>query len=286
MSYRYDAFISFAWPDLKRARWLHNQLTAAGYVTWYAEQDLRGGSDIPKELWLGLEMSRYIFVVHSKHYTGAVWAERELSVATSDEINSKITKIVFLTYDDEPVPFGMRHKLYIDFRNRNKQPLSQLEKLLDNASSGVIRGAAAAMIGSTDIAAIRADAARLSGIARLRGESLVVDELRDMLLRPSTPRHASDSAAWAIGDIGLWALSTSLAERVKDTVEQCIASGDSRLTAHMAWIAGEVYLGACRPDMRQWADALIAKGEMSLDPDAQKDFKFTRQRIAGLFRAD
>jgi hypothetical protein len=46
MDYRYDAFISFAWKDLARARRLHEQLSERGYVAWYAEKDARAGDSL------------------------------------------------------------------------------------------------------------------------------------------------------------------------------------------------------------------------------------------------
>lgn len=284
MEYRYDAFISFAWRDLRRARRLHERLSAAGYVTWYAEQNLRGGSDLPKELWHGLEMSRYVFVVHSVHYAAGAWAERELSVATSDEINSRLTKIVFVKYDDTLVPYGMRQKLYIDYRNKKEQPFEQLKRLLDQASDGVIRGVAAAMASANDINAVRADAARLSAMARLRNEALAIEELTAIALNTAISRHASDSAAWAIGDVALGDTSIPIAAKARDAIELCVAKGNARIIGHMAWIAGEIVLGARNPDMRIWAAELIKRGEASDDPDTRKDFTFTRQRVSNQFR--
>jgi hypothetical protein len=286
MNFLHDAFISFAWRDLARARRLHEQLTALGYVTWYAEQNLRAGADIPTALWDALERSRYVFIVHSRHHGGAPWAERELSVATSDEVNSRLTKIVFLTFDDTAVPYGMRHKLYIDFRDAKKKPLTQLQRILDEASEGIIRGVASAMSGASDIDAIRSGAARLSAIARLRNEELVIHELRDMLLTPATPRHVSDSAAWAIGDIAVWSISDAFSVPIKETIERCISSGDSRLTAHMAYIAGEMAMAARNVGLRRWADALITAGEMSRDAELQAQFAFTRSRIGSLERSE
>lgn len=284
MNFLYDAFISFAWRDLRRARRLQELLHAAGYVTWYAEQNLRGGEDIPKELWAGLERSRFVFVIHSKHYAGAAWAERELSVATTDEINCKVTKVVFLLFDDVPVPYGMRHKLYIDFRDPKKKPLDQVSRVLDQASDGVIRGVTAAMVRETNLTAIRAASSRLSEIAKRRGEELVVRELRALLLDPATPRQPSDSAAWALGDIGMADIPSSLAEAVRATMNDCVASSDARLIAHMAWIAGEMVMAARRPDMVEWADHMIKMGLSSTNPETRRDFEYTRERTLGRFR--
>jgi len=70
MDYRYDAFISFAWKDLVRARRLHEQLSERGYVTWYAEKDTRAGDSLGPVIQKGLVKSRYVFILHTKYYDG------------------------------------------------------------------------------------------------------------------------------------------------------------------------------------------------------------------------
>jgi hypothetical protein len=280
VNYLHDAFISFAWRDLKRARSLHEQLKARGFVTWYAEQDLRGGDDMPASLWAGLEKSRFVFVVHSKHYDGAPWAGHELSVATADEVTSKMKKIVFLTFDDAKVPYGVRQKLYIDFRDRKTRPLERLIDVMNEASEGVIRGIAAAMLTAPDLPTLRECSHRLSAIARLREEDLVLQELGNLATAASTPRHVLDSVAWAIGDIGMAEISESFAKATRDLIERCLSKGDKHITAHIAWIAGEMTMAARTPGMKAWANTLIAIGETSSNPVSRQDFIFTRTRVS------
>lgn len=282
MNYLYDAFISFAWKDLARARRLHEQLTERGYDTWYAERNMRAGDDLPKKLWDGLERSRYVFVIHSRHYAGAPWAERELSVATSDEINSRTTKIVFLTFDEAAVPYGMRQKLHVDFRDRKTHPLERLAALLDEASGAVIGGVARAMREAREIEAIRQCAHRLSAIARRRHELAALRAVSEILLDPPQSHHVADSAAWALGDIGVWDASDEFAREIQGVVERCIAAGDKRLINHMAYICGEMARASVNAGLRRWADALVTLHAAAENADVSVPFAFTRERIDGL----
>ena len=281
MNFLYDAFVSFAWKDIRRARRLHEQLTELGYITWYAEKNMRGGDDMRKLLGEGLELSRYVFVIHSRHYSGAPWAERELSIATFDEVSSRTAKIVFLKFDDAPVPYDMRQKLYIDFSRDSKIALDQLVVRLDEASDGVIRGVADALLTATDINVIRSCAGRLSAIARLRSELLAVTSIAEILMKLPSNYHVTDSAAWALGDIGVWDIKEDFARAVEKTVVDCISTGNARLIDKIAFICGEMALSAKNLRLRKWALDLIKEHAASEDEKIRAPFVFTSKRITG-----
>ena len=182
MDYRYDAFISFAWKDMVRARKLHEALTERGYITWYAEKDARAGDSLGPVIETGLTRSRYCFVLHTKNYDGNVgWVARELDWALTDEARSHLKKIVVLKLDHAPLFGRLEGRVYVDFTDRRRKPLDQITALLDEASGAVIRGVGQAMREASDINEIRDCAHRLSGFARRRREHLALDVIAEIL---------------------------------------------------------------------------------------------------------
>ena len=81
MHFEFDAFISFAWKDLARAGKLHERLKERGYVTRYARKELRAGQVLVERIFGDMAMSRFIFVIHSRHHAGGRWASKELTAA-------------------------------------------------------------------------------------------------------------------------------------------------------------------------------------------------------------
>jgi hypothetical protein len=283
MDYRYDAFISFAWKDLTRARRLHEQLTARGYITWYAEKDARAGDNLGPVIEKGLVRSRYFFILHTKYYDGNVgWVARELEWATTDEASSGEKKIVVAKYDQAPLLNRLEGKVYVDFTDRRRKPLDQLTALLDEASDGVIRGVGRAMCEATDINEIRDCAHRLSGFARRRGEHLALEVIAEILLSQPASYHVGDSAAWALGDIAVWTPTREFVEDVKKVVIQVIATGNPRLIGHMAYICGEMAAHATDRGLQQWAQEFIHLQADSIIPAVRDPFTVTIERIREL----
>lgn len=283
MDYRYDAFISFAWKDLGRARRLHEQLSEWGYVTWYAEKDTRAGDSLGAVIEKGLVKSRYVFILHTRNYDGnAGWAARELEWAAADEAAGGLTKIVVLKYDQAPLFHRLEGKVYVDFTDRRRKPLDQLTALLDQASDGVIRGVGRAMREATDINEIRDCAHRLSGFARRRREHLALGVIAEILLSRPASYHVGDSAAWALGDIAVWTPTPEFVDNVREIVAQVVAAGDPRLVGHMAYICGEMAAHAIDPGLRQWAREFIHRNAASTVPAVRDPFLVTIERIREL----
>jgi hypothetical protein len=283
MDYRYDAFISFAWKDLARARRLHEQLSERGYVTWYAEKDTRAGDSLGSVIQKGLVKSRYVFILHTKYYDGNTgWVARELEWATADEAGSGVKKIVVLKYDQAPLFDRLEGRVYVDFTDRRRKLLDQLTALLDEASDGVIRGVGRAMREATDIDEIRDCAHRLSGFARRRREHLALEVIAEILLSQPASYHVGDSAAWALGDIAVWTPAPEFVEDVKEIVPQVVATGDSRLIGHMAYICGEMAAHATDAGLMEWAREFIERNAASTVPAIRDPFVVTIDRIREL----
>jgi hypothetical protein len=286
MDYLYDAFISFSWKDMVRARRLHEQLSERGYVTWYAEKDARAGDRLGPVIEKGLVQSRYVFILHTKYYDGNTgWAARELELSIADEINRGTTKIVVLKYDQAPLFSRLEGRVYVDFTDRRRKPLDQLTALLDEASEGVIRGVGRAMREATDINEIRDCAHRLSGFARRRREHLALDVIAGILLSQPASYHVGDSAAWALGDIAVWTPTPEFVEDVKAIVPRVVATGDPRLIGHMAYICGEMAAHATDAGLMEWAREFIERNAASTIPAVRDPFVTTIERIRELRHA-
>ena len=154
----------------------------------------------------------------------------------------------------------------MDFTDRRRKPLDQITALLDEASGAVIRGVGQAMREASDINEIRDCAHRLSGFARRRREHLALDVIAEILLSRPASYHVGDSAAWALGDIGVWMDTPEFVDNVKQIVPEVVAGGDPRLIGHMAWICGEMAAHAVDLGLRQWAEEFIRRNaEPSVD---------------------
>lgn len=284
MDYRYDAFISFAWKDLNRARRLHDTLSQRGYVTWYAEKDARAGDELGPIIEAGLVKSRYFFVLHTRRYDGnAGWVARELEWATTDEARTGLKKIVVLKLDEAPLFDRLEGRVYVDFTDRRRKPLDQITALLDEASDGVIRGVGRAMREATDIDEIRDCAHRLSGFARRRREHLALEVIAEILHSKPASYHVGDSASWALGDIAVWMRTPEFVEDVKTIVGQVVAEGDPRLVGHMAYICGEMAAHAADPGLQRWADEFLRRNSgPSVPPIVREPFRVTIERIREL----
>ncbi|MEJ1967738.1 MAG: toll/interleukin-1 receptor domain-containing protein [Rhizomicrobium sp.] len=282
MDFEYDAFISFAWKDIARARRLHERLTKRGYASWYAEKNLRLGEDLFHKISDGMARSRYLFVVHSRHHGGGAWAQRELAAVGADEIAGKMTKVICLKFDDTALPLILRSKLYVDFRSRKPDPFERICELLDQASDAVIAGTKASFLKATDVNEIRDCAHRLSSMARLRHEFGALRAASEILLSVPENYNVGDSAAWVLGDVGVWMDSKEMAQEIMQVVPQVIAAGDPRLINHMAYICGEMARQAKNERLKSWADSFIAGREASADASIREPFAATRQRISKL----
>jgi hypothetical protein len=282
MHFEYDAFISFAWKDLARARRLHERLKERGYITWYAGSDLRAGQVLVNRVFGDMAKSRYVFVIHSRNHSSGKWADRELAIALTDEINSGQIKVIILKYDDTPLRQDLQSKLYIDFRVRKPDPLARLCELLDESSDAVIKGTKEHFLQATDVNEIRSCAHRLSAMARGRHEFGALRAASEILLSVPDNYNVGDSAAWVLGDVGVWMESEEMAREIMQVVPQVVATGDGRLINHMGWICGEMALQARNEALKSWADDFIDRQEACTDEAVREPFKTTRQRIGKL----
>jgi hypothetical protein len=281
MDYKYDAFISFAWKDLARARRLQRRLAEKGYATWYAEKNMRAGDVLLHKISDGMTKSRYLLVIHSKHYAGGKWAQMEIAAVMNNEIKSGLTKVVCLKFDDTELPMILDAKLYIDFRQRRPDPLERLCAVLDEASGLVIEGVKSAFLAATDVNEIREYAHRLSRMARHRNELAALNATAEILLSVPENYNVGDSAAWAMGDIGVWSDSQEMAQKIMETVPRVIATADARLINHMAHICGEMELQARNSELKRWAAAAIDRHAADPDPSVSAPFAATKKRVRG-----
>jgi len=282
MYFEYDAFISFAWKDIARARRLQERLASRGYVPWYAEKELRAGENFVRRISQDMARSRYVFMIHSRHHAGGDWAQQEMDAALADEVKSRLTKIVCLKFDDTDLPYLLLPKLYVDFRARKPDPFERLCALLDDGSDAVLKGIKANFLKATDVDEIRSCAHRLSAMARRRHEFGALRAASEILLSVPENYNVGDSAAWVMGDVGVWMDSDEMTREIVTVVPQVVASGDGRLINHMAYICGEMALQAKSQPLKAWADAFIAQQENSTDASVREPFKATRERIGPL----
>ena len=166
-------------------------------------------------------------------------------------------------------------KLYIDVRLRRPDPFETLCALLDEASGFVIEGVKTAFLAATDVNEIRGHAHRLSKMARQRHEFAALKAAVDILLSVPDNYNVGDSAAWAMGDIGVWSDSREMAQEIMQALPRVIATRDARLINHMAYICGEMALQAKNPELKNWAAAAIESYVDDSNPSISAPFLAT-----------
>src|SRR4051812_27163735 len=73
----YDAFISYASPDLTFAEEVHGRLTAAGFRVWFDKARLELGCDWHKEIEAGCEASRVLLPILTPRWKQSEWTKFE-----------------------------------------------------------------------------------------------------------------------------------------------------------------------------------------------------------------
>ena len=75
--YKYDVFLSHSSKDKGFVRHLDKMLRSVGVRTFFDENDIPWGGNIPYEIEQGLEESRHLIFVLSPDSVGSEWADLE-----------------------------------------------------------------------------------------------------------------------------------------------------------------------------------------------------------------
>lgn len=122
-----DIFISYARPDQPRIERLAAALEDAGYSVWW-DRHIKGGSEYSRDIESAIKDARAVIVVWSAASANSEWVREEASYARDHG------KLVPVSIDDTPPPFGYRQRQSIDLNDTNAEP--QLHAALDALIDG------------------------------------------------------------------------------------------------------------------------------------------------------
>lgn len=106
--YRYDAFLSFGGPDVRRGLVDHlfHAITSEGLRAFLDTQSLNRGGDISATLHHAIQVSRILMPIFSTNYAQSPWCLREASVIASQVVLQRHGKrwpiVIPLFYDVTP----------------------------------------------------------------------------------------------------------------------------------------------------------------------------------------
>ena len=127
-------FIIYNHRDLDVATTLVAQLKAAGYSTWFDQEDIRPGERIEEALMSGLAQSVVAIVLISKNIeSSSKWLSTEINLALS-VLRSKsalFSPVIPLRLDDAPIPHQLQGVNWI--RMNDADDFERLKKGLDFA---------------------------------------------------------------------------------------------------------------------------------------------------------
>jgi len=112
-----SAFLSHNSNDKPFVRELARDLKRAGIRIWMDEAEIRIGDSIVDKIGKGIDEADYVIVVLSPNSVDSPWVQRELQVATHQEIAGRTIKVLPVFYKDCNVPTYLEDKSFADFRN-------------------------------------------------------------------------------------------------------------------------------------------------------------------------
>lgn len=131
----WDVFLSYRSVERPWVIALYDTLVLAGYRVFIDQLVLGAGARLEAELAKNLEKSSAGVIVWSSRSTDSEWLERE-HAAMRDLVNERKDSanpynLVLANIDGSSVPLGMRHTLWIDFKDYPDGPMGgELVKLL------------------------------------------------------------------------------------------------------------------------------------------------------------
>jgi len=119
-------FISYASSDRAFAKSLAIDLKEVGLNPWLDEWEILVGDSIVQKVSSGLENTRFLVLVLSKHSIQSKWVENEWQAKYWDEIKEKKVFILPVLLEDCETPTLLKQKKYADFTENYNEGLDSL----------------------------------------------------------------------------------------------------------------------------------------------------------------
>ena len=125
-TFTYDVFISHSEKDKPAVRELAERLRKDGLRIWLDDWEIKPGDAILLKIQAGLEQSRTLVLVMSRHASASEWVTFEHhSVLFRDPTNQQ-RRFIPVRLDDAEILDTLKQFAYVDWRSKNDQAYEQL----------------------------------------------------------------------------------------------------------------------------------------------------------------
>jgi len=124
-------FLSHNSKDKPFVRKLALDLEAHGIKCWIDEAEIKVGESLIEKIRSGIDTMDYLAVILSPNSVSSPWVQREVDVATNQEINNRKVKVLPLLYKKCELPGFLLGKKYADF-SEGKNYISSFKDLVNS----------------------------------------------------------------------------------------------------------------------------------------------------------
>ena len=134
-SFEYDVFLSHSSNDKVVARELGEQLKATGLRVWLDEWIIKPGDSIPLAIERGLEDSRTLVLMMSRHAFSSEWVTMERHTALFRDPTNQSRRFIPVRLDDSTINDSLRQFAYVDWRTKDKTEYLRLLGAIQQAAA-------------------------------------------------------------------------------------------------------------------------------------------------------
>ncbi|MEI7825228.1 MAG: toll/interleukin-1 receptor domain-containing protein [Chlorobiaceae bacterium] len=110
-----SVFISYSRGDKEIARQIRLKLESVGMRVWIDEGELLAGDSLIQKISEGVGDADYLVALVSEYSIESEWCQKEISLAATDGIKSRRTKVIPVRVGDVEMPRTLADVVYLDF---------------------------------------------------------------------------------------------------------------------------------------------------------------------------
>ncbi len=125
-------FICYSSLDKGAVNDLVRSLESDNIPIWYDSYEIKLGESIIGKISQGIHESNYFLVIISKNSVGSKWANEELEIARTSEIESGSPFVIPIIIEACEIPMSLKYKRYCDLTRNYEKNLQELKLTLLN----------------------------------------------------------------------------------------------------------------------------------------------------------
>lgn len=121
IKYKYDVFLSHSSKNKVFVRQLDKKLRAIGIITFFDENDVPWGGNIPTTIEKSIDESKHMIVVITADSLGSEWVDLERCITTFNSPSGRKGSILPLLHKDcDKIPGSLRILKFLSVRNNQE----------------------------------------------------------------------------------------------------------------------------------------------------------------------